>query len=109
MDSNTHTTTDASSIDYEQIEQAIINALEENNNNDSIDSVSEIDDSVEFASGTDAKLYTVETTVAPSTSAQQTTAILLDIRNLVLLFFLTYVTFTFYRMIKTTINSFMGG
>lgn len=109
MGSNTHTTTDASSIDYEQIEQAIINALEEKDNKKNIDSVSEIDDYVEFSSGTDAKFYTVETTVAPTTSAQQTTAILLDIRNLVLLFFLTYVTLTFYRMLKTTINSFMGG
>ena len=109
MDSNIHTTTDASSIDYEQIEQAIINALNEKDNKKNIDSVSEIDDYVEFASGTDAKLYTVETAVAPTTSAQQTTAILLDIRNLVLLFFLTYVTLTFYRMLKTTINSFMGG
>lgn len=108
MDSNTHTTNDATSIDYERIEQAIIKALEEKESK-KYDSIAETDDCVEFATGTDSKLYTVETTVAPTTSAQQTTALLLDIRNLVLLFFLTYVTLTFYRMLKTTINSFMGG
>lgn len=108
MDSNTHTTTDANSIDYERIEEAIIKALEEKEKT-KYDSISETDDCIDFATSTDSKLYTVETTVAPTTSAQQATAILLDIRNLVLLFFLTYVTLTFYRMLKTTINSFMGG
>lgn len=108
MDSNTHTSGDAQSIDYELIEKAIINALEEKNSN-KLDSVAYTDDLVSFSSNTDAKLYTVETDFAPATSAQQSTAILLDIRNLVLLFFLTYLTLTFYRMLKSTINSYMGG
>ena len=107
-DSNIHTVGDAESIDYEQIEQAVINALNEHDNS-KYDSIAYTDDVVSFATDTDASYYTVEPVVAPTTSAQQSTAILYDIRNLIILFFLTYVTLSFYRMLKTTINQFMGG
>lgn len=63
---------------------------------------------VEFSTDTDATLYTVSTVEEPVDVAEQSTAILLEIRNLVLIFVLFYIIFSLYKSLKNTISNFFG-
>ena len=93
-DNNVHTTGDASEIDYQEIQNAVVNALNQHDNvNSSSDSEQSIDDFVSFASGTDASYMTVGVDVAPTTCAQQTTIYLVDIRNILFLLLCSYLVF----------------
>lgn len=107
-DIDLHTATDAVNfeIDYEEIENAFYNALVEYNENN-IESIPTIDtDTVEFASGTDARLFTVKVAAEPTSSAQQATAYLADIRNCVFLFLSIYFILTVYSKLKNMVKNF---
>lgn len=88
------------------------NINEENVTEDTISIDSDIETStdnntlVEFASDTDATLYTVSTTAPPSSSAEQSTIYLLEIRNLLLIFLLGYFVLIFYSKIKNLFINF---
>ena len=57
---------------------------------------------------TDYRLYTVNVTQAPSTVAQQSYALELEIRNLLLIFICLYCLLKIYGMIKNTFINFFG-
>lgn len=103
---DTHTQGDAIEIDYDKIEESLYQAILRSK---STDSVSSVDDYVEFNSQTDAQLYTVGVTAPLTTSAEQSTSFLLDIRNILLLFLFSYFIFNTYRMLKNTLMSYLGG
>lgn len=102
MNEDFHTITDAQEIDYEQIEKAVYRALSnyKENNIQAIDSQSNL---VEFNTETDARLYTVHTVAPPTSSAEQTTIILYDIRNIIFLFLSVYLVLTVYSRIKNAV------
>lgn len=104
------TGTDAFEIDYQKLEQCYYNALKrldtEKSVQDQVKNVSPDSDLVEFSSETDAKFYTVGVDVAPTTCAQQNTTYLLDIRNILLIFLLTYFCITVYSKLKTTMINY---
>lgn len=97
-------------IDYSEIEKAMYNALKrldtENKVQEQVYQDNIESDLVEFASGTDASLMTVSTTAAPTSSAQQSTAYLLDIRNILLLFLIVYFLITMYSKIKNLLLNY---
>lgn len=62
-----------------------------------------------FASSTDATLYTVETVGAVSSVAEQTTALTLEIRNLLLIFILCWLIITIYSKLKNTLINYLRG
>ena len=62
---------------------------------------------LEYASSTDAKLYTVEVASAPTSSAQATEAYLLDTRNILLIFALTWLCVTLYSKIKNLMVNYI--
>lgn len=64
---------------------------------------------VEWASDTDSRLYTGSLTVAPTSSAQQSAAYLLDIRNVLLIFLLGWFILTVYSKIKNLFINYFGG
>ena len=103
---DTHTQGDAIEIDYQRIEDSFYNALQKSKE---IQSEPAIDDYIEFNTSTDANYYTVGVSAAPTTSAQQNTIYLLDVRNILLLFLFTYFIFNTYRMLKNTLMSYLGG
>ena len=114
------TDTDADSIDYEILGDTIYvntyNAMSdyysehpellrssgllstsENNSSSSV---------VEFSSDTDATLYTVATVEEPSSVAEQETAILLECRNILLIFLFVYFIVTMYGKLKSTLINY---
>lgn len=102
-----HTSTDAESscVDYEALEDAFYRALVKYHSNDSevtnFENVSS--DIVDFNTSTDSSYMTCDPIVAPSSTAQQSTIYLLDIRNILFLFLIIYFVFTSYSKIKTSI------
>lgn len=64
---------------------------------------------VEFASGTDATLYTVATQGAVSSANAQSVAIMLEIRNIILIFMLVWLVIFLVKMIKNTAMKFTKG
>lgn len=64
---------------------------------------------VEFASSTDATLYTVATQGAVSSADAQSVAIMLEIRNIILLFMLVWLVIFLVKMIKNTAMKFTKG
>ena len=98
-------------IDYQKIEESMYNALKrldtENKVQEMVKSSNEPDtDVVEFSTSTDARLMTGQVVAAPTSSAQQTTAYLLDIRNILLLFLFIYFLITVYQRIKNTLSNY---
>lgn len=61
---------------------------------------------VEWSSSTDATYYTVEVEGGVSSVAQQQTAYLLDLRNIILIICLSFLVFKIYQMLKNTIINF---
>lgn len=104
-------------IDYKQIEDAYYNALKrvetEKANREALEKAMteevEETDLVQFASSTDARLYTATTVAAPASSAQQQVAYLLDIRNILLIFLLSYFVINVYTKLKNTLSKYYGG
>lgn len=103
---DTHTQGDAIEIDYQRIEDSFYNALQKSKQ---IQAESSVDDYIEFSSVTDSAYYTVGVSAPPTTSAEQNTIYLLDVRNILLLFLFTYFIFNTYRMLKNTLISYLGG
>lgn len=64
---------------------------------------------VEFATSTDATLYTVTTQGAVSSADAQSVALLLELRNLLLIFFLVWFVIFLVKMIKNTTMKFTKG
>lgn len=102
-------------IDYKQIEIAYYNALKqielEKANREALEKATqqEKSDVVQFASSTDARLYTTKLADAPASSAQQQVAYLLDIRNILLIFLLSYFVINAYTKLKNTLSKYYGG
>lgn len=61
---------------------------------------------VEFSSDTDATLYTVETVGSPTSVAEQEVAILLDCRNILLIFLFVYFIVSMYGKLKSTLMNY---
>lgn len=104
------------SIDYEElgdiIYQNTYNAMRDYYEDHPQTSVtSEFIDSpaIEWATDTDSRLYTGSLTVAPTSSAQQSAAYLLDIRNVLLIFLLGWFVLTVYSKIKNLFINYFGG
>lgn len=110
-------TPDKVDIDYKQIEEAYYNALKrveiEKANREALEKAMAEDveetDLVQFASSTDARLYTATTVAAPASSAQQLVAYLLDVRNILLIFLLSYFVINIYTKLKNTLSKYYGG
>lgn len=102
-------------IDYKQIEIAYYNALKqielEKANREALEKATqqEQSDVVQFASSTDARLYTSQFVDAPASSAQQQVAYLLDTRNILLIFLLSYFVINAYTKLKNTLSKYYGG
>ena len=62
---------------------------------------------LEYATSTDSMLYTVEVASAPTSSAQATEAYLLDTRNILIIFALTWLVVTLYSKIKNLMVNYM--
>lgn len=65
--------------------------------------------SVDFASSTDTRLYTVTTSSAVGSADAQEVALMLEIRNLILIFMLIWFVVLIIRMIKNTTMKFTKG
>lgn len=116
----TATDTDASSVDYEILGDTIYvntyNAMSDYysehpellRSSGLLSTSSNVDTSsvVEFSSDTDATLYTVETVEQPSSVAEQETAILLECRNILLIFLFVYFIVTMYGKLKSTLINY---
>ena len=114
-DSDLHTSSDSErvEVDYQKIEEAFYNALnrvESEKLNDSGQVLVEqqvIPDSnyplVEFATPTDSSLMTCKVDVPPASCVEQSTAYLLDIRNILFLFLSVYFILTSYSKIKSSV------
>ena len=102
MNEDSHTITDAQEIDYQEIEKAVYRALSNYKENNIQASTSD-SDLVEFNTSTDARLFTVGTAAPPTSSAEQTTIILYDIRNIIFLFLSVYLVITVYSRIKNAV------
>ena len=88
-----------SSIDYSTLTDALLESESESSDADI----------VEFASGTDSKLYTATVESSPASTGEQTVAYMLDIRNILLLFLLIWFSVYLINMIKKTVLKFMKG
>lgn len=62
---------------------------------------------LEFSSSTDATMYTVGVASPPTSSGQATQMYLLEIRNILLIFVLTWVSVTLYSKIKNLMINYM--
>lgn len=97
-------------VDYDQIEKAMYNALKRLDNENKIQEASKSSDLdtdvVEFSSGTDARMLTGSVVDAPTSSAQQQTTYLLDIRNILLLFLFIYFLVTIYSKLKNLLINY---
>ena len=102
------TPTDATENDYESVYEAVYNALLDYNTDSSSNtrSVATQSDSdmIEFATSTDATMYTVS--ADPLTCGQQSAMYLLEIRNLLLIFILGYFVLNLFYRFKNTVFSF---
>ena len=94
-------------IDYEEIENAFYRALnrvnEDNTSQEGVISEVVYSDLVQFHTSTDAELMTCKVEVPLTSCAEQSTAYLLDIRNILFLFLSIYFIFTSYSKIKSSI------
>ncbi len=61
------------------------------------------DPALEFATDTDARLYTASVSVPPSTASGQTAAYLLDVRNILFIFLLLWFSVYMIKMLKDTV------
>lgn len=97
-------------VDYDQIEKAMYNALKrldiENKFQEASKSSYSDTDVVEFSSSTDARMLTGSVVDAPTSSAQQQTTYLLDIRNILLLFLFIYFLVTVYSKLKNLLINY---
>lgn len=97
-------------VDYDQIEKAMYNALKrldtENKVLEAVKSSDQDNDVVEFSSSTDARMLTGSVVAAPTSSAQQQTTYLLDIRNILLLFLFIYFLVTIYSKLKNLLINY---
>lgn len=97
-------------VDYYQIEKAMYNALKrldtENKVQEAVKSSDQDTDVVEFSSSTDARMLTGSVVDAPTSSAQQQTTYLLDIRNILLLFLFIYFLVTIYSKLKNLLINY---
>lgn len=108
---NTSTLTDAEE-EQKQLEESIYNAIDKYYTDNPRDYTISVDssryvidstenDALEFASSTDSTLYTVTVAGGGATSSpQQATALLLEIRNLILIFMFAWICITLYSKIK---------
>lgn len=101
-------------IDYQKIEDAFYNALKQNqldlDNKEALKkSIEDETDFVEFSSVTDARMLTGSVEAAPTSSAQQSTVYLLDIRNVLIIFLFIYFLINIYSKIKNTFINYYGG
>ncbi len=120
VDNVINTPTDSNIIiDYDKLEDTFYDALQRIEEDKKVQEQIEKDkqalksinennsDLLEFSSSTDANLYTVNTVAEPTTSTQQQTAYILDIRNILLILLLFYFAFSIYSKIKTTMINFI--
>ena len=100
---------------YEKTYDAYYNAMEDyfndhqnlfNNNYNSYTSASP-SEPLEYASSTDAKLYTVEVASAATSSQQATEAYILDTRNILIIFACVWLAVTLYSKIKNLMINYM--
>lgn len=114
---DTSTLTDAEKEDeyFERQSEAFYNAIDKYFTEHPISTgtvdinydVATYNDALEFSTSTDAKLYTVGVVgSAPTSSAQQTTTYLLDTRNILLIFALSWLCITLYSKIKNLIINY---
>ena len=102
-------------IDYQKIEEALYNALKQNqkdiDDKEALKKSVEVEqtDFVEFSSSTDARMLTGSVEAAPTSSAQQTTVYLLDIRNVLIIFLFIYFIINVYSKIKNAFINYYGG
>lgn len=106
------TDSNTTEIDYKEIEECFYRALsrveQDRSDKEALKRALNTDsDMLTFATGTDAQLYTV--VAEPTSSAQQTTAYLLDIRNFLIIFLFAWFIFTSYSKLKNTLKSYTGG
>ena len=108
-DGDLHTSTDSlrSEIDYQKIEDAFYNALnrvnEDNTSQEGYFSEVVNSDLVNFHTSTDSELMTCKVVAPPTSCAEQSTAYLLDIRNILFLFLSVYFILTSYSKIKSCV------
>ena len=94
---------------YDTIYYATYNALDDycKFNDVSKDiSIASGSDALQYATSTDARLYTVSVASAPTSSAQATEAYLLDTRNILIIFALAWFSITLYSKIKNLIINY---
>lgn len=99
----------------EDMEQCFYNALDKYfsdnpiiiNNNNIDSSLASSNDALEFATSTDSKLYTVQVAGNGATSSpQQATAYILEIRNLLIIFMFCWLAITIYSKVKNLIINY---
>lgn len=64
------------------------------------------DEPLEYASGSDARLFTVEVADAPTSSAQATEAYILDIRNIIVFACIIWLVVIFYSKLKNLVINY---
>lgn len=112
------TPSDAISLDdiYDTCYDAYYDALEDfynehqlnfNNNTYNNYNTATPSEPLEYATSTDARLYTVEVASAPTSSVQATEAYLLDTRNILIIFALTWLVVTLYSKVKNLMINYM--
>lgn len=105
-DSESSTSSDSLDLIYDACYNGVYNALNDYNTfgTRSVRSSEVVNasdnDAVEFATTTDSTLYTVTAVNAPTSSAQQAVTYLLEIRNILLIFVLLWLSITLYSKIK---------
>lgn len=101
---------------YEKTYDAYYNAMEDyyndhqnlfNNNYYNSYTSASPSEPLEYASSTDAKLYTVEVASAATSSQQATEAYILDTRNILIIFACVWLAVTLYSKIKNLMINYM--
>lgn len=64
------------------------------------------DTPLEYASGTDARYFTVEVAAAPTSSAQATEGYILDIRNIIVFACIVWLVVIFYSKLKNLVINY---
>lgn len=64
------------------------------------------DEPMQYASSTDARLYTVEVADAPTSSAQATESYILDIRNIIVFACIVWLVVIFYSKLKNLVINY---
>ena len=95
-------------IDYSEIEKSLYNALKRIEDEKALQDMHKSVDSdlVEFSSETDSDMLTGSVVAEPDSTAQQQTIYLLDIRNILLIFLLTYFVITIYSRLKNSLTRY---